>query len=140
MKSTPEALEYQRQYRATHVEELRAYRRQRWLDHKARLTEANRESAARWAREHRGHLAAKRSRRRALQYAAPGHHTGAEWLGTLAAWGYRCAYCGKRAALERDHVVPLSRGGGDYIENIVPACTPCNRSKKDLLVEEWRPR
>jgi 5-methylcytosine-specific restriction endonuclease McrA len=37
-----------------------------------------------------------------------------------------------------DHVVPLARGGGHSIDNVVPACRPCNRSKGGKLVADWR--
>lgn len=31
-----------------------------------------------------------------------------------------------------DHVVPLSRGGKDSLDNVVTACSGCNYSKWDL--------
>jgi 5-methylcytosine-specific restriction endonuclease McrA len=39
-----------------------------------------------------------------------------------------CAYCGAPAQ-ELDHMVPVSAGGSNTIDNVVPACRPCNRSK-----------
>lgn len=52
---------------------------------------------------------------------------------------YTCQYCGDRGnKLECDHVIPLSRGGSDQDENLVTACKPCNRSKRDKTPEEWR--
>jgi hypothetical protein len=51
---------------------------------------------------------------------------------------FTCAYCGARGVkLECDHVVPVSRGGSNSDENLVAACKPCNRSKSNMLVEEW---
>ncbi len=47
-----------------------------------------------------------------------------------------CEYCGFIAA-EVDHVIPASRGGGDALENLAPACYECNREKRDLTVDEW---
>lgn len=53
---------------------------------------------------------------------------------------YTCAYCGLRGGqLECDHVIPVSRGGSHTDDNLVTACKKCNRSKRDKLVEEWRP-
>jgi hypothetical protein len=53
---------------------------------------------------------------------------------------YTCAYCGKRGVkLEPDHVIAVSRGGSHLDENLVAACVPCNRSKSNKLLEEWRP-
>ena len=31
--------------------------------------------------------------------------------------------------LTRDHIVPVSRGGGDHWKNVVTACKPCNQKK-----------
>ena len=39
-----------------------------------------------------------------------------------------------------DHVVPLSRGGGNGVDNICLACPSCNSSKNNkLLGLEWVP-
>lgn len=52
---------------------------------------------------------------------------------------YACVYCGSRATpLHCDHVVPVSRGGSDDIGNLATSCAPCNLSKGDKLLEEWR--
>jgi len=49
----------------------------------------------------------------------------------------RCAYCRERVADSIDHVIPLSRGGEHTIDNVLPACLPCNRSKHTKSLEEW---
>jgi 5-methylcytosine-specific restriction endonuclease McrA len=55
--------------------------------------------------------------------------------------GFMCTYCGDTdAPLCADHVIPLSRGGTNLIDNLVCACIPCNSSKSDRLLEEWRGR
>lgn len=63
-------------------------------------------------------------------------------LRTLERYRWACAYC--RAPLpERfhwDHVIPLSRGGVHGESNLLPACPPCNLSKSDSTVAEWRKR
>jgi len=79
--------------------------------------------------------------RRASRRGTKGSHTQAEWEARLELYDYRCAYCGRRGGrLTRDHVLPLARGGTDYIANIVPACRACNGLKGDrLLGAEWMP-
>lgn len=53
--------------------------------------------------------------------------------------GWACVYCGATdAPLECDHIHPVSRGGSNEDSNLATACLPCNRSKKDKTVEEWR--
>lgn len=48
-----------------------------------------------------------------------------------------CTYCGGPGGTV-DHVIPLSRGGAHAEGNLVPACKPCNSSKGDKLLIEWR--
>ncbi|KKM95288.1 hypothetical protein LCGC14_1189640 [marine sediment metagenome] len=61
----------------------------------------------------------------------------------------KCGYCGidmdrSSDPLERniqfciDHIIPVSRGGVDLMENLMPACRRCNSSKRDRQIEEYR--
>jgi 5-methylcytosine-specific restriction endonuclease McrA len=55
----------------------------------------------------------------------------------------RCHLCGKRLSFHNhgcngrrgawhvDHSVPRARGGTDHLNNLMPACIPCNCSKRD---------
>jgi 5-methylcytosine-specific restriction endonuclease McrA len=38
--------------------------------------------------------------------------------------------------LEVDHIIPLNRGGGDDMDNLVTACKDCNRGKGAGLLSE----
>jgi len=52
-----------------------------------------------------------------------------------------CAYCGELFALyalEREHVVPVSRGGEDSWMNVVSACRACNQRKGAKTPDEAR--
>lgn len=51
-----------------------------------------------------------------------------------------CAYCNEPLAhgWELDHVIPLSRGGTNTVDNVVFACPSCNRHKMTRTPEEWR--
>ena len=63
--------------------------------------------------------------------------TAQEWSAIKAAWG-GCAYCGTTdAALQRDCVMAISRGGRYTVDNIVPACGACNASKCNDEVTGW---
>ena len=47
--------------------------------------------------------------------------------------GFKCQYCGLAApdaVLEVDHVVPVSKGGGNEASNLIAACYDCNRGKR----------
>jgi 5-methylcytosine-specific restriction endonuclease McrA len=50
-----------------------------------------------------------------------------------------CQYCYQKfphSKLTLDHVIPRSRGGKDSWQNLVSACTKCNRKKGDRLLSE----
>ncbi|WP_375385644.1 HNH endonuclease [uncultured Microbacterium sp.] len=84
---------------------------------------------------------ARAARRRTLRVAASGSDlTDAEWFRILDAWA-ACAYCGADgAALQKDCVLPISRGGRYTVENVVPACGSCNASKSNDEVTSWMRR
>lgn len=83
------------------------------------------------------------NKRRAAKTENGGSHTLRQWRDLVIRYGHRCYYCGRgERALTRDHIVPLNRGGGDGIDNIVPACRPCNAAKgqmsfKEFLITPW---
>lgn len=52
-------------------------------------------------------------------------------------FGPSCAYCGTSPIQRWDHLVPISRGGDTVLGNVVPACSKCDDSKRDLLFDEW---
>jgi 5-methylcytosine-specific restriction endonuclease McrA len=63
--------------------------------------------------------------------------TDAQWLSLQEAWG-GCAYCGALdPALQKDCVLPISRGGRYTLGNVVPACRSCNASKCNDEVTGW---
>ncbi|GEA79626.1 HNH endonuclease [Cellulomonas uda] len=81
---------------------------------------------------------ARYARRRARRLSLVDNDlTTAQWDALLAAWG-GCAYCGAAdRSLQRDCVLPISRGGRYTVENVVPACGPCNASKCNTEVVSW---
>jgi len=63
-----------------------------------------------------------------------------QWSAVTAAWG-GCAYCGATdRPLQRDCVLAISRGGRYTLDNVVPACGPCNASKCNDEVTGWMRR
>jgi len=43
--------------------------------------------------------------------------------------GGRCVKCGSQKNLEYDHIIPLSKGGGNTARNLQLLCEDCNRAK-----------
>lgn len=51
---------------------------------------------------------------------------------------FSCLYCSARppkVALEIDHILPVSKGGKNTIDNLVTACFDCNRGKSNILLD-----
>ncbi len=66
--------------------------------------------------------------------------TDAQWSALVDAWG-GCAYCGVKAGrLQKDCMLPVSRGGRYTIMNVVPTCGTCNASKWNAEVTGWMRR
>ncbi|HLM17123.1 MAG TPA: HNH endonuclease signature motif containing protein [Acidimicrobiia bacterium] len=82
--------------------------------------------------------ASKAARKRKRRMSRVEHDLSDEqWTAIKTAWG-GCAYCGATGGpLQRDCVLPISRGGRYTLDNIVPACGSCNASKCNDEVTGW---
>jgi hypothetical protein len=80
-------------------------------------------------------------RRRARLAGAQGSFSTREWE-TLLAQFESCPMCkrawdeippptGRSSVITRDHIVPISKGGSNSIDNIQPLCYSCNSIKGD---------
>ena len=66
--------------------------------------------------------------------------TESQWTALMVAWG-GCAYCGATGTpLQKDCVLPISRGGSYVLANVVPSCRSCNASKCNAEVTTWMRR
>ena len=74
-----------------------------------------------------------------------GSHTEKQWLEKLREYDH-CAICNEKwenipprpdrrykNVWTKDHIIPLTKGGTDDINNIQPACYRCNSSKCDKI-------
>jgi DNA-binding CsgD family transcriptional regulator len=81
----------------------------------------------------------KNNRNKERRRAAPGGGvSAAEWKEILEKYNFRCVCCGTDKKVQRDHVVPLSRGGINDPSNIQPLCPKCN-AKKGVQIIDYRP-
>lgn len=84
---------------------------------------------------------AARANRRAREVGALGATSPAEWQEILTHFKRKCVYCGiAQKRMHRDHVIPLSKGGTNWPQNLVPACFSCNPAKANSSLEEFYER
>ena len=69
---------------------------------------------------------------------AAGTYTNLEWQAVLDDYGRCCLKCGSKDDITADHVLPISKGGSNMIDNIQPLCRVCNSVKFDKHID-YRP-
>lgn len=132
--------DYYTHYREANRDELNAYHRE-WerlnaerkkeygKKYREKHADHEREKIRRWRKENYEHYMSLVNNRRALELGAEGSYTAQEWQQLCERFDNRCVCCKEKTKLTVDHVVPLSLGGSNYIENLQPLCGPCNSSK-----------
>jgi 5-methylcytosine-specific restriction endonuclease McrA len=88
-----------------------------------------------WIANNKERVAHLKARRYARERDAEGSHSFAAWKSLVAGEGYRCVNCQEIKPLTKDHMIPLSKGGTDYIWNIQPLCRNCNSKKHNTINE-----
>lgn len=98
----------------------------------------------RWSAAHPEQRKAISHKRRALKRGNGGTYTAQDIRNKLIAQKHTCYYChntlkkrGKKYLYHVEHVVPISKGGSNWPDNIVIACPTCNQKKGDKLLHEW---
>lgn len=122
-----ERLAYHRKYRQANKDyfrkEIKKFRQENPNYHRDYVRE--------WSRRNPDKIKVQESARRAAKRSG-GRFTVAEWVAMKQRYDYHCLRCGRREPeikLSADHVIPLSKGGMNTIDNIQPLCKSCNTAK-----------
>lgn len=138
-------------YRAKNSDKEKARAKAWYLANKERSRRKSREWLAankeryakatrRWREANRSAVKVAKHRRRAKERGAEGFHTEYDLFCIFAMQDAQCNGCGKSLLISctEDHIIPLSRGGSDWPDNIQLLCSWCNDSKGVKLMSEWR--
>lgn len=77
-------------------------------------------------------------RRMIREKTVEGFHTFGEWDLLKKQYNYTCPCCHKsepKIKLSEDHIIPISKGGSDNIDNIQPLCISCNSRKHTKIIK-----
>jgi 5-methylcytosine-specific restriction endonuclease McrA len=104
---------------------IRSQEKKRYLKHRRKRIDFQIE----YQRKNPEKVAIVQAKRRAWKMNSPGSFSLEEWKNLCELYGNRCLACHEEKLLTIDHVIPLSRGGTNTIDNIQPLCRSCNCQK-----------
>ena len=134
-KNKEQLKEYEKKYRETFPEK-QVYRHKKYYEENS---EKEKERVRRYAQTPIGKITNTRirHRRRALSKDTPCTLTLIQWEKILESQSNKCSICGKRFCKSipptKDHIIPVSKGGGLTFENVQALCRSCNSSKNARL-------
>ena len=135
-----EEAERRKRWRANHLEQVRGRARRYYYAHQterigyARTYYTKRHETIKakarldYAKQPEVYKARWHNRRARLQ-GNGGDFTPRQWAHLVLAYGGICLCCAQRKPLTADHVISLSQGGLNDINNIQPLCLSCNVRK-----------
>ena len=140
--------EYQRDWKEQNIDHVRTYGRE-YFQNNDEQREKNRaagrirdqkryQNDPEYRKKKDRQTAEKNRRRKSMLYGIDtAHHTEQEWIDLCIRYDHRCLCCREQKPLSRDHVVPVTIGGLDTIDNIQPLCKGCN-SRKNAKTIDYR--
>ena len=144
-------LRQHKEYRETHKEQINILNK-KWREENKEYKNSNdrkyRENRPEQTRlyweewEKKNPEKTKKSKRTSLynrrSMTPEGRHTVFEWECLKARYNNSCLRCGRDdIPITEDHIIPVTKGGSNYISNIQPLCGSCN-SKKHTKTTDYR--
>lgn len=119
---------YDKEYQKRNKDKIKEYKKEYMIDYRE---------------NNRGYLNEQSKIRHQQRILAEGEFTEEEFENiSLDFFSWKCAYTGEvileeKSNCHREHVIPISKGGVNYIWNIIPSTPFANISKKDRELEVW---
>jgi 5-methylcytosine-specific restriction endonuclease McrA len=107
--------------------------------------EKSREEHYRWRERNPFSTAMRVAKQRAALLGVVSDLTTKQWREVVEEHNYTCHICGDPVSmkigiperLSLDHVIPMSRGGGNTRNNVAPAHRRCNQNRTNMLLDEF---
>ena len=142
--------EYQKEWKIEQRKENTPYaQRQKELKRKYYQSIKGKKEAARWRKRNIKKILEWNRQRLLQKRGIVGFHNNKEWEELKEKYNYRCIQCGiseKKlrtiwlgtpfVKLTKDHIIPSSKGGTDFINNIQPLCVSCNARKHNQILKK----
>lgn len=119
-------------YLKSHAEQIKARNKKYKDEHRERY----RFLGNKWAKEHPERRRLDAHTRRTKLNNADGKYSLKEWHDLCQQYDNKCLCCERTdVLLTVDHVIPISKGGSNFISNIQPLCRPCNSTKALKIID-----
>jgi hypothetical protein len=102
------------------------------------INKYNRDRYKNLSEEKRAYASWTKNKRNRIKRANGGSHTFSDWELLKKQYNHTCPCCRKsepEIKLTEDHIIPVSKGGSDNIENIQPLCKKCNFKKHIKIIK-----
>ena len=128
--------EYDKKYRAKNLKKHKAYQAasaHRSREYYARRKEKVKTKNKQYFADHPQQAVSYVQKRLAL--LANNEHSPYDFREICNRYGNICLCCKEQKPLTRDHIIPVTKGGGDVEGNIQPLCQGCNSSKGVNIID-----
>lgn len=107
-----------------------------------RHPEKHRQNSKIWRINNMKYVVFMNDQRRIKMRGVEGKHTYKEWSELKEEYHFTCPCCKRKEPeikLTEDHIIPISMGGHNNIENIQPLCGQCNSKKYKQSIKYEKP-
>jgi hypothetical protein len=102
-------------------------------EYRKKYPEKDKATVKKWRKNNIDKILIFNLKRKCLKLNAEGSFTLEEWNEVCKKQNNKCNLCPYQGKLTKDHIIPLSKGGTNFISNIQGLCGPCNSRKWNHL-------